>query len=139
MIEITLHCIILRPNCTNTYFLHLCLYSLLFSPLFFPFIPSCFLSLSLSLSHSLFFCFFLPWFLPPFLSVFLLSASFFLSVFLSFHLAVNASAQKLSIVFERMFLEVVLAWDAPLPFVDSCHACRSPDSVSETKWVQCER
>ena len=136
MIEITLNCIIVRPNCTNTYFY-------IFVFISYSFLPCSFLSyllaFSLSLSHSLFFLpSFLPSFVPSFFS-FCLSSFSSQSVFLSFHLAVNASAQKLSIVFERMFLEVVLAWDAPLPFVDSCHACRSPDSVSETKWVQCER
>ena len=60
------------------------------------------------------------------------------SSFSSF-LAVNASAQKLAIVFERMMLEVVLSWEAPLPFADSCHICRSLEAASEAKWVQCER
>jgi hypothetical protein len=36
----------------------------------------------------------------------------------------NLAAQKLIIIFERMFLEVVLTWDHPLPYIDSCHACR---------------
>ena len=53
--------------------------------------------------------------------------------------AVNASAQKLAIVFERMFLEFILAWDSSLPFLDSCHSCRAQESVTETKWIQCER
>ena len=53
--------------------------------------------------------------------------------------AVNASAQKLSIVFEQLFLEVVLSWDNPLPFNDSCRACRAHESVADAKWVQCER
>ena len=55
------------------------------------------------------------------------------------HTAVNASAQKLSTVFEQLFLEVVLSWDHPLPFNDSCRACRAPESVADAKWVQCER
>jgi hypothetical protein len=36
----------------------------------------------------------------------------------------NLAAQKLIIIFERTFLEVVLTWDHPLPYIDSCHACR---------------
>ena len=44
----------------------------------------------------------------------------------------NVHAQKLAVVFERMFLEVVLSWDNPLPFSDSCHGCRSMESCQVT-------
>jgi hypothetical protein len=38
---------------------------------------------------------------------------------------IKANAQKVLIVFERMFHETVLTWDAPLPFNDCCIVCRS--------------
>ena len=47
----------------------------------------------------------------------------------------NVHAQKLAVVFERMFLEVVLSWDNPLPFSDSCHCCRSMESCQVRGYV----
>lgn len=52
---------------------------------------------------------------------------------------VNLNAQKLVCVFERMFLETVLCWDNALPFYDSCHGCRTAESVGDSKGVVCER
>ena len=52
----------------------------------------------------------------------------------------NTNAQKLAVVFERMFLETVLSWDHPLPFTDSCHSCRGhAPCVEDKKHIQCER
>lgn len=51
----------------------------------------------------------------------------------------HLSAQKLMIVFERIFLETVLAWDNPLAYHDSCHGCRSPYPVNSTKVAVCDR
>jgi hypothetical protein len=54
--------------------------------------------------------------------------------------ALNAAAQKLAVVFERMFLETVLSYDHPLPFTDSCHFCRGHEPcVVDKKHIQCER
>lgn len=53
--------------------------------------------------------------------------------------AVKLSAQKVLLVFERMFFETVLCWDNPLPFHDSCHACRSPHPIAISKAAVCDR
>jgi hypothetical protein len=52
----------------------------------------------------------------------------------------SLTAIKLNIIFERMFLEIVLSWDNVLPFFDSCHFCRSHDEPCVgNKGVKCER
>jgi hypothetical protein len=53
--------------------------------------------------------------------------------------AVKVSAQKLLVVFERLFYETVLCWENPLPFQDSCHACRSPHPIPAGKIAVCDR
>jgi len=53
--------------------------------------------------------------------------------------AVKLSAQKVLTIFERLFFETVLCWDSPLPFHDSCHACRSPHPISVSKAAVCDR
>jgi len=52
---------------------------------------------------------------------------------------VKLSAQKILIVFERIFFETVLCWDNPLPFHDSCHFCRSHQPIASNKVAVCDR
>jgi hypothetical protein len=52
----------------------------------------------------------------------------------------NQTAQKLLLVFERLFFEIVLTWDSPLPSGDCCHYCRSLEPPAPNmKSVVCER
>ena len=46
---------------------------------------------------------------------------------------IRASAQKLLIIFERLFLETVLAWDSPHPYCECCVACRALEHPSGSK------
>ena len=48
------------------------------------------------------------------------------------------AAQKLMIIFDRLFLEMVLCFDAPLSFHSYCHSCRSPVNELDPHLV-CER
>jgi hypothetical protein len=46
---------------------------------------------------------------------------------------VKLAAQRLLIVFERMFLETVLSWDSSLTCGDSCATCRTMYPISDFK------
>ena len=46
---------------------------------------------------------------------------------------IRASAQKLVTIFERLFLETVLAWDSPHLYCDYCVTCKSLEHASGCK------
>eukprot|EP01036_Dinobryon_divergens_P023401 gene23401-31743_t len=52
---------------------------------------------------------------------------------------IRASAQKLLIIFERLFLETVLAWDSPHLYCDYCVTCKSLEHASGCKMAICDR
>ena len=52
---------------------------------------------------------------------------------------VKLVAQKLSIIFERLFLEMVLTLENPLPSDGCCHTCRVVSLTIETKLIICDR
>ena len=52
--------------------------------------------------------------------------------------AIGQAALKVSMVFERLFHEMVLCWDTPLPQNDCCHVCRSGDSEA-ARTILCDR
>lgn len=51
----------------------------------------------------------------------------------------RSAALRLQIVFERLFYEMVIACEYPLPCGWSCHACRCSDDVDNSKIALCER
>ncbi len=51
----------------------------------------------------------------------------------------NNTAVKAGLVFERMYLEKILFWKAPLENTHHCHACRRPQEVDVSVRLQCER
>lgn len=55
------------------------------------------------------------------------------------HTATCKQAQKLQTVFERLFLETVLEWDAPIENYNHCHACNNTSKQTATESITCER
>lgn len=52
--------------------------------------------------------------------------------------AIGQAASKISMIFERLFHEMILNWETPLPSNDCCHMCRSEEADS-SRTIICDR